>query len=330
MKEKVSSLFKVALTLLVLTVHFSFSDFKPGRVTCIAPASPGGGWDFTCRTPAANVMKKLKLISGTMKVVNMAGGGGGIAFAHVVNKQKGDDNLIVAASQATAVRLAQNAYPGFNAGDVNWLGAIGADYGVIAVAKDSPYKKLGDFINALKRNPRNVKVSGGSAAGGWDHLKVLLLAKKGGVKDLEKVNYVSFNSGGNALIELIGGRVNAFTGDTSEVLGQLDAGAIRILAVLSPERVARLGNANTAKEQGYDVIGANWRGFYAPSGISKDALKYWSDAVEEVANSKEWENLMAKNGLAPFKSFGSQFESFLSGQINEIKQISADLGLLKK
>ncbi len=330
MKKQKNFLLKLVITISFLLVSFSFSAFKPGRTTCIAPAGPGGGWDFTCRTPAATVMKDLKLVPGTMKVVNMAGGGGAVAYAHVVNKRKGDNNLITAASQATAVRLAQNAYPGFTEKDVNWLGAIGADYGVIAVSKNSPYKSLGDLVNAMKSNPQNVRISGGSAAGGWDHLKVLLVAKEGKVKDLSKVNYVSFNSGGTALIELIGNRVDAFTGDTSEVLGQLDAGEIQILAVLSPERIKRLGNAKTAKEQGYDVIGANWRGFYAPKGISKDALNYWSSSVEKVANSKEWEGLMEQNGLAPFKSFGKDFEKFLKAQIKDIKSISKTLGLIKK
>ncbi len=325
-------LIKLFFISIALLFSLSFSaGFKPKRVTCIAPASPGGGWDFTCRTPAAVVMKNLRLIPGSMKVVNMSGAGGAVAYAHVVNKRKRDQNLIVAASQATAVRLAQNAYSGLSAAEVNWLGAIGADYGVIAVAKNSKYQTINDLMNAVKQDPSAVKVSGGSAVGGWDHMKVLLLAKEAGVgiDDLKKINYVSFESGGVAMIELIGGRVDAFTGDTSEVISQLEAGNIRILAVLAPDRVEKLGDAKTAKEQGLDVIGANWRGFYAPKGISKDALRYWRNAVKKVAKSSEWATLRDKNGLAPFESFGSDFEKFLSNQINDIKQISTELGLIK-
>lgn len=319
----------IVLLGLAMLMEVGFSAFRPGRTECIAPAGAGGGWDFTCRIPAAKVMRELKLFRGSMKVVNMAGAGGGIAYAHVVGKQEGNENLIVAGSQATAVRLAQNAYSGFKHDDVKWLGAIGADYGVIAVSKNSKYKNLADFLQAMKKNPAFIRISGGSAAGGWDHLKVLLLAKKAGVKDLRKVNYVSFNSGGEAIIELIGNRVDAFTGDTSEVVGQFDAGQVRILAVLAPERVNRLGSSPTAEEQGYDVIGANWRGFYAPPGISDDAYDYWADAVKQVAKSSQWADLRDKNGLAPFEAFGQDFEDFLNEQIEEVKEISLQLGLIK-
>ena len=74
---------------------------------CIAPANPGGGWDFTCRS-ISKIMTDIGAYDGSIKVTNMAGGGGGLAYAHVVNERNSDDDLIVAASTATATRLAQN------------------------------------------------------------------------------------------------------------------------------------------------------------------------------------------------------------------------------
>jgi len=73
--------------------------------------NPGGGWDFNCRQ-VSKTMQDLDLIPGIMQFTNLAGGGGGVAFAEVVNKRNDADDLIVAASTATATRLAQGAYPG--------------------------------------------------------------------------------------------------------------------------------------------------------------------------------------------------------------------------
>ena len=115
---------------------------------------------------------------GSIKVTNMAGGGGGLAFAHVVNERNTDAELIVAASTATATRLAQNAYSGMTADQVRFLGAIGADPGVIVVAADSPHKTLNDLLDDVIANPSKHAFAGGSAAGGFDHLKVLM-ARKG-------------------------------------------------------------------------------------------------------------------------------------------------------
>ncbi len=127
-------------------------SFEPGQIECIAPANPGGGWDWTCRA-AAQVLSEAGIVDGTVQVTNMAGGGGGIAYAHTVTERNDDNNLIVAASPATTLRLAQKQFEDFTVDDVRWLAAVGAEYAVIAVAKDSPFQNLDDLVNALKEDP---------------------------------------------------------------------------------------------------------------------------------------------------------------------------------
>ena len=122
MKRLFSLLF---VTPLLLLLTLSFAQFSPDNAECIAPASPGGGWDFTCRVPAAQVMPELGIVNN-VQVTNMEGGGGGVAMSNVVTQRADDNNLIVAASVATATRLAQDAYAGFTADDIRWLGALGA------------------------------------------------------------------------------------------------------------------------------------------------------------------------------------------------------------
>lgn len=302
---------------------------KPTNCECLAPAGAGGGWDFTCRVPAAQLMSKLGLVDGGIKVVNMSGSGGGKAFSHVVTTRNNDENLIVAASAATATRLAQKVYGDFKADDVKWVGALGMDYGVIVVGKKSPYKTLDDLIAQLKKAPKKAPIVGASSVGGWDHLKMLLIAKEAGIKNLRSVNYIPFDNGGKALLEVVSGRAAAFTGDTSEIIGQLQAGEIRVLAVLSDNHIPVLGNTKTAKEQGVNVVGGNWRAFYAPAGISDAAYNYWVKAVKTVALSSEWTELREKNGLAEFTSFGKDFDSFVREQIENVATLSKELNIIK-
>ncbi|MCD4720530.1 MAG: hypothetical protein K8S13_11830 [Desulfobacula sp.] len=302
---------------------------KPSGCECLAPAGAGGGWDFTCRVPAAQLMPKLGLVDGGMKVVNMSGSGGGKAFSHVVTTRNNDEKLIVAASAATATRLAQKVYGDFKADDVRWVGALGMDYGVIVVGKNSPYKTLDDLIAQLKKNPRKAPIVGASSVGGWDHLKMLLVAKEAGIKNLRSINYIPFDNGGKALLEVVSGRAAAFTGDTSEIIGQLEAGEVRVLAVLSDNHIPVLGDTKTAKEQGYNVVGGNWRAFYAPAGISDAAYDYWVMAVKTVAGSPEWTELREKNGLAEFTSFGKDFDIFVRKQIENVANLSKELNIIK-
>lgn len=317
---------KIVLTLVLFT---TIAFAQPSSTECIAPASPGGGWDFTCRVPAAQVMQELGLISGAMKVTNMSGGGGGVAMANVIAQRADDDNLIVAASSATATRLAQNQYAGFTADDVRWLGALGSDFGVLAVSADSPINNLAELIGVMKLLPESLTFVGGSAVGGYDHIKPLLAAHEAGIEDVSVFNYVSFDGGGAALLELKSGRAQVFSGDTSEVLGDVEAGLVKVITVFAPERVARLKNVRTAKSQGYDVIAGNWRGFYGPPNMSDEAYDYWVSAIQQVATSPEWIALREENGLAPFTSFGSDFEDFVKDRIQRITAFSKMLGIIE-
>ena len=330
MKKLLLSLLTAIIVLGIVGIGPALAEQKKLKdVECLAPAGAGGGWDFTCRVPAAQLMPKVGGVEGAIKVVNMSGSGGGKAFAHVVTKRNNDEKLIVAASAATATRLAQKVYGDYSANDVRWVGALGIDYGAIVVGKDSPFKTLNDLLTSLKENPRKTPIVGGSSAGGWDHVKMLLVAKAAGITDLKKINYIAFDNGGKALLEVISGRAAAFTGDTSEVLGQLAAGEVRVLAVLSKNRIPVLGDTQTAKELGYDVVGGNWRGFYVPAGISDETYNTWVEVVKAVANSKEWAELRDKNGLAEFTSFGKDFDAFVTQQIVNVAEISKELNIMK-
>ncbi|GGA95727.1 Bug family tripartite tricarboxylate transporter substrate binding protein [Allosediminivita pacifica] len=296
---------------------------------CIAPANPGGGWDFTCRQ-VGKTLQDLGLIDSTMQVVNLAGGGGGVAFAEVVNKRGDDDNLIVAASTATATRLAQGAYPGNTMDQVRWVSSIGADYGVIAVAADSEIDTLPQLLDAIKEDPRSTSVAGGSAVGGWDHLKVLIAANAYGIEDVRQVKYIAFDGGGEAVTQLLAGSVQAFTGDLSEAKGFVDSGDIKVIAVLAPERLdGEFAEFPTAREQGVEAIGANWRGFYAPGNMSDEAYESWVSHISELYASDEWKQIMAANGLAPLDLQGAEFEQFVSDSVSQIQDISREIGIIR-
>lgn len=323
---------RTALTVAGLSVVASFASaegYTPENPECIAPANPGGGWDFTCRQVGKS-LQDLGLLDKTMQVVNLAGGGGGVAFAEVVNKRGDNNDLIVAASTATATRLAQGAYPGNSMDQVRWLATIGADYGVIAVSADSAIQTLPELLDQIKTDPTSISVAGGSAVGGWDHLKVLIAANAYGIDDVRSVKYIAFDGGGEAVTQLLAGSVQAFTGDISEAKGFVDSGDIRVIAVLSPDRLeGEFASFPTAKEQGIEAIGANWRGFYAPAGMSDDAYNAWVSKIADLYATPEWKDVMANNGLAPLDLQGDAFQAFVSDSVSKIQTISREIGIIK-
>ena len=303
--------------------------FEPNNTECIAPAAAGGGWDFTCRQ-VGKVLYDLGLVPGPVRVTTLAGAGGGVAYAEVVAKRNSDENLLVAASSATTTRLAQGAFPGSDMDQVRWVASVGSDYGVIAVAKDSPIASLSELFDQVKADASSVAFAGGSAVGGWDHLKVLIAAKAAGIETVTSVKYVAFDGGGEAVTQLLGGHVQAFTGDLSEARGFADSGDIRILAVLAPERLpGDFSSLPTAAEQGIDAVGANWRGFYAPGEMSEEAYNYWIDAVKSLYDSDEWKQIMTESGLMPLDLQGDAFTDFVRQQVDETEALSREIGILQ-
>ncbi len=295
---------------------------------CIAPADAGGGWDFTCRQ-IGKLLYDLKLVDQPVQVTNMAGAGGGVAYTHVVTERNEDPDLIVAASSATTTRLAQNAYAGMTADQVRFVGAIGGDPGVIVVGKDSPFQTLGDLVEAIKADPASVTFAGGSAVGGFDHLKPLMVLKAAGFTDFAKVKYIGLDGGAEAITQTIGGFTQAMTGDMSEISGFIKSGDVRALAVLTAEPVPGFEDIPTAKSQGFDVEVVNWRGLYVPKGISDEAFNAWAEKLQAVADSAEWKQVMVDNGLAPFTKVGGDFQGWIDGVVADTTQLSKEIGVIQ-
>lgn len=295
---------------------------------CIAPANPGGGWDFTCRQ-IGRILQEIGVEKNLVQVTNMAGAGGGVAYTHVVSQRNTDPELIVAASSATTTRLAQNAYAGMTADQVRWVGAIGGDPGVIVVGKDSPFQSLADLIAAVKADPSKVAFAGGSAVGGFDHLKVLMMMARAGFDNARAVKYIGLDGGADAITQTVGGFAQAMTGDLSEIQGFIRSGDVRPLAVLAESRVAGFEDIPTAKEQGIDLVAMNWRGLYAPKGISDAEFARWTEALQKVGDSDQWKQVMAENGLAPYTLTGAEFESWVADNIAEIRAISREIGIIQ-
>lgn len=295
---------------------------------CLAPANAGGGWDLTCRS-VGQVLFDMELSPGLVRTTNLPGAGGGVAFARTVAQRSDDPNLLVAASPSTVLRLAQGQYGSLTEDDVRWVGALGAEYGVLAVAADAPWTSLGDLLSVWRRDPTSLVVSGGSAVAGQDHMKVLLVAQRAGI-DPRQIRYVPFDGGGEAMTALLGGFVQVFSGEASEVEGQVAAGRLRVLATLAPERMGGpFADVPTARESGVDVVWVTWRGFYVGGDVDDDTYDRWVETLERVGASDAWVDARRRNRLQPFFMVGPEFSDFVHEQVADFREMSREIGLIR-
>lgn len=303
--------------------------FTPQNPECIAPAAPGGGFDITCRL-TARALNEFKIVGPTIRTTNMPGGIGAVAYNYIQAQKSADNNTIVAVSTGSWVNLAQGKFGRFTENDVRWLGAIGADYGVLAVRKDSRFKTLEDVVVALKKDVTSVPVGAGGTLGSQDWMKPALVLKAAGV-DPRKMRFLSYEGGGEAMAALLGGHIELFPGDASEVQGQLEAGEIRLLAVFSDKRLPGVfADVPTAKEQGYDVQWPIVRGFYVPPKVSDEAYAFWSDALKKLQEHPEWAKQRDEQGLFEFNLVGEEFDAFAKKRTAEFRALASEVGLVAK
>lgn len=303
--------------------------FEPSSPDCIAPANPGGGWDFTCRT-VGRILGDLGLVDGNVQTTNMPGAVGAVAFANVESKRSDDANLIVATSTVGITQIAQGRYPG-GVDAVRWLAMLGADVGTLLVDKESEFKTMGDLLAALKADPSSVVVGGSSSIGGWDHLRLLMLAEGAGVSEdqLKQIRWVQFDGGGDAVTQLLGQHIDAVLTDIGEIAGFIKSGDVRALAVMSGERLEAFPDIPTAKEQGIDAEGYNWRGFYMGGDVSDEAYDAWAAIMQELYQSDEWQQEAVASGLTPIFRGGAEFDEFVRSSEEQTRKISKAIGIIK-
>ncbi|WP_285293693.1 Bug family tripartite tricarboxylate transporter substrate binding protein [Aureimonas altamirensis] len=316
----------LAATLLALAPAIPASAFEPRNPECIAPAAPGGGFDLTCRITSQQ-LNQLGIVEPTIRTTNMPGGIGAVAYNTIQANRADDPNVIIAVSTGSWVNLAQGKFGRFTENDVRWLGAVGADYGVLAVRADSRFQTLEDFVAALKEDAGSVPIGAGGTVGSQDWMKPALVARAAGV-DPRQMRYLSYEGGGEALAALLGGTIEVLPGDASEILGQLEAGEVRVLATFSAERLpGAFADVPTAKETGYDVEWPIVRGFYAPPRISDEEYAYWVDALTKLNANPEWQKVRGEQGLFEYDLVGADFDAFAKERTAAFRELASEVGL---
>lgn len=305
------------------TAHAASAD---GR-RCVAPAKPGGGFDLTCQL-TRDMLAQAPGGRAPLTIAYQPGGIGALAFKATVNQTAPDGKTVVAFSSGSLLNLAQNRFGPYTTRSVRWVAAVGMDYGVVAVPRESPYKSLHHLLEALRAQPASIVFGAGGSIGSQDWMKAALLARAAGVSH-KVMRFVAFEGGGEALSALGDNHVQVLAGDAAEVGRQIEQGvAVRVLAVLADKRLGgRWASVPTAREQGYDMVWPILRGLYMAPGAPEREYKEWVDALGKAANQPATARALARAGMNPVWLTGRPLEQAVDEQVAQYRQLAAEFGL---
>ncbi|MGB6102402.1 MAG: tripartite tricarboxylate transporter substrate-binding protein [Pusillimonas sp.] len=295
------------------------------QVSVMLPANPGGGWDSTGRQ-AFQAMHDAGIYTGTVNFSNKGGAGGTIGLSDFQRSQKGKADALAVFGAITVGAITLNSSP-VDLSQFKPVARLTAEYLVLAVKADSPYKTLEDFVAALKSDPGATAVGGGSA-GGVDHIALALLAQSAGVS-VPALNYIPQAGGADTVIGIINGTLKAGISGISEFQQFAQEGRIRILGITTAERMKGLDDVPTFKEAGYDVEIANWRGILGSIDMPEANHKEWVERFTKLSDSKEWQAVLEKQGWDAYFLPGEAFGEFIQDESSRINKILKDAGLSK-
>src|SRR3954470_4386020 len=215
------------------------------------PNSPGGGYDQTGRA-AVGVMERDDVTGGDFQVTNILGAGGSVAMSRLLGEE-GNDHLMMTIGLGV-VGSTYSFGVAARPQDATPLAQLIEDQEGVLVPASSPYRNIGDLVEAWKKDPGSIVVGGGSSPGGPDHLFPMQLAKAVGI-DPREVRYVSYDGGGPLTSALLGNKIQVGFSGLGEFEGQIAAGDLRALAVSGSERLEGKDVADipTLEESGIDL-----------------------------------------------------------------------------
>ncbi|AXB41470.1 Bug family tripartite tricarboxylate transporter substrate binding protein [Amycolatopsis albispora] len=290
------------------------------KLTIMAPAAPGGGWDLAARE-FQQALRGASIVNN-VQVVNVPGAGGTIGLGQFTEIGPDPSQLMMTGTVMEGAITANRSPVGLL--DTTPIARLAEDYEVIIVPAASPYRTLEDFLRVWRENPRAHAVGGGGL-GGTDHLLAGLTARAAGI-DPGQLNYVSFAGGGEVLTALLSNTVEIGISGYNEFRDQIEAGRLRALAVSATAPVPGI-DTPTFRQQGIDVALPNWRGLVAPPGITAEQRRELISVVEDMADSPEWADALGRNKWASSLLTGDEFTAFIREDQARVDAIIEELGL---
>lgn len=266
-------------------------DYPSRDITFIVPYAPGGSTDPISRQVASQLEKELK---GSINVENKPGGSATVGVGQVIRSKPDGYTIGLSSNSALAYQPLVNK-------SITWKSP--ADYqsivtlvklpAIITVKADSPYKTFEEFVEAARKNPGKIRV----AVSGYRTAPDLVIQELNKVANIRLATVPFTGGGGEALIALLGGRVEATSGYAPTVKAHVDAGTVRVLAAFSKDKYFMFPEAQSVVQAGYNVTLPADYGVVAPKGLPKDVLDKLVNAALKVGKSEEFAKFAATHGL---------------------------------
>ncbi|QHJ00444.1 tripartite tricarboxylate transporter substrate binding protein [Xylophilus rhododendri] len=286
-----------------------------GPINFIIPVPPAGGTDLTFR---ALMEASRKHLDRTVVVLNLPGAGGAVGLSQAAIKPANGLFLNSYTSEIFTLPVFQPLT--FSGKDFRPIIMVNEDPACLVVSADSKYDSLESFLAAARAAPGRISV-GNSGFGNIWHLSAAAFANKAGVDLLQ----IPYNGSAPTVQALLGNFIEAFVASPPEVLPQVQAGKMRVIAVMADKRSAILPDVPTLKEKGIDLSIGTWRAIGGPAGMSDEVVKQLHDGFAKGMQEKSFTDFMSSRGLTIRYMNTQEVSAFVAKERPQFEALAAEI-----
>jgi tripartite-type tricarboxylate transporter receptor subunit TctC len=295
-------------------------DWPTRPIRIVVGFGAGGGTDIAARI----IGQPLSEILGQPVVIENRVGAGGTTAAHAVTTAPKDGYTALMMSNAHVIApVMYKTVPYDSVKDFAMISMIGTAGLIVVTHPDFPAKTLRELIDVLKASPGKYNFAS-PGVGTTQHFAGELMGQLAGVQ----MTHIPFRGTPAALAALVGKQVDLTFELIQPVLGHIQSGSLRAVAVTSPERFPSVPEAPTVAESGlpgYDVT--SWYGLALPAGTPAPIIGKMTDGLRQALARESIGQQIRTAGALPKSSTPEELRDHVAREIARWSEVREKAGI---
>ena len=292
----------LALVLALAASMASAQNWPQKAVKVIVPFVAGGNTDSQARIVSERLAAAF---AHPFVVENKVGAGGAIAAEFVAKSAPDGYTLFFAASPQFSLPLVQKVnFDPYK--DFVPISIVGTNPFVLGVHVSVPANSVKEFVDYVKERPGQLNYAS-AGAGTTTHLTGALFLARAGLK----MTHVAYKGGAQAVSDLVGGQVQMYFGNASELIQHSKSGKIRMLAVSSAKRTPQLPDVPAVAETYPGFNTGTWNGYLAPAGTPQPIIERLAREITKAVREPATAERLRKIGVEPLGNTPAEFTALV-------------------
>lgn len=291
--------------------------FPSRAITIVCPPAPGGISDTLTRALAASAQPEFGV---PVVVENKPGGANAVGLNY--GAHAAPDGYTVTYVVAELAILPHLGLSPISPDHFDLLARTNYNPAAVTVRADSRWRTLQQLLDDARAHPETIR-AGNSGTGSIWHLAAVALQEAGGAK----FKHVPFSGAAPAVQALLGGHVDVVCVSPTEVQAHVEAGKLRMLAVLTTQRDPLFPDVPCARELGYPLDIGAWGGLALPRGVPPERRQKLLEGFRKAFGKREFQQMMAERGVRLAWLEGEPFRQFVETQSERNRELIASIGV---